>query len=276
MFRLRSLIWLIALGILATRLAPSTAQADIVSLVSTPDLVTGANVNALAGPISSSDKGEADIMDPGSGVVSATKFGNTATHEYGVGFDYSSGPAFFDSVFSDTFERTAVTGERASAESIFQFTVDTPAFYESMGFFDVVDAVGTTIPGNVELEIELLEFDAFDGSPPSAVLFKSYQVSKTTMDQSFLVGGTDGETSELVGSATGLLDPSKFYRYRTLVTINAIDIDEGGPLLPTDGGASASGAHVLLISKAESIPEPTGLGLISILAISVVFRRRQR
>ena len=257
-----------------TCLAGST-RGDTVILVPDPDPPTGAKVDALAGPLFGSDMAVKDIAGTEAGSIAASLLGNTATHDYSIALDYTSGPAFFDSVFSGPFVRTATESHRASAESSFYFTVDSPAIYDIMGSFTVTDDVGTTIPGNVELEILLEEYVSFTpGSPPPTTLYYSYQVSKSTIDQSFVVGGTDGDFANvLTGSATGLLDPSMFYRYRTLVTINAIDIDGGGPAPATDGGASAVGGH--LITFTSAVPEPGAIGLgIGVVLLSLVRRRR--
>lgn len=268
---------ILALAFTFCLICHSTVNADEITLIPVTGFSTGANINALAGPLFSSDIDTIDIAGPGSGTASASKSGNLATHTYAVELDYSITPAFFDSVYSSPFSRTSTLDHRASAESIFHFTVDVPTVYEAMGFFDVVDDSGTTVPGNVELEIELLEFDSFDPfAPPPETVFYSYQVSKSTIDESFDVGMLEGDdASVLIGGPTGLLDPSKFYRYRTLVTINAIDIDGSGPLLPTDGGASAAGAHVIMFSPASVVPEPSALSLLLIGAL-VVLRRRSR
>lgn len=258
-------------------LSTTSTSADVVTLVPMTGYPTGASYNALAGPLFSSDLDDIAVSGSGFGTATATKDGNTATHLNAVELDYSTTPAFFESDYSGAFSRTATLDHRASAESIFHFTVDTPAFYEAMGTFSVVDAVGTTVPGNVELEIELLAFDLADpfGAPPEVVLY-SYQVSKSTIDAGFTVGGSDGDdTNVFDGSLTGLLDTDKLYRYRTLVTTNAIDIDGSDPALPTDGGATASGVHTLVIAPAAGIPEPGSCIILSAIGLALLKRRRK-
>ena len=251
------------LGFLPVFCISSGVAADIVTLEPTPGLPGGGNVSALAGPLFGSDIKSVDIFGPDGGVVSASLSGNAATHAYGVELDFSGGFAFFESEYSAPFTRTADEAHRASAESIFQFSVDVPTIFDIEGFFEVEDASGTTVPGNVELEIELLEFDSFGpGSPPPTPVFYSYQMSKSTLNQVFEVGAADGDAdNELVGAPTGLLDPTKLYTYRTLVTINAIDTD--GAL--TDGAASASGAHIIKFSSA--IPEPSLAGVLVLASL---------
>ena len=266
--------FIVAIITLATCVAANQLSAAEVFIGPGPGFPTGANVNALAGPLFASDLDDSDLSMPGT-MVSAMLSGNTATHAYGVETDFSMAPAFFDSIID--LSRTATIDHRASAESVFHFTVDDPAMYDAMGFLSVDDDMATTIPGNVELEVELLEFSAPDFSPMSFSDTKlySYQVSKSTIDESFVVGGSAGDTTTtLVGSTSGLLDPSMFYKYRTLVTINAIDIDgSGGPLAPTDGLATAMSEHALLITAA--IPEPaSGLALLVFSGVVAIRRRR--
>ena len=273
----RNFMIFVAVGTLITSLTPTQTTADEITLMPMTGYPTGASYNALAGPLFSSDLDDIAVSGSGTGTATASKDGNTATHMNAVELDYSGGPAFFESVYAGGFSRTATLDHRASAESIFHFTVDTPAIYEAMGTFDVIDAIGTTVPGNVELEIELLAFDLADpfGSPPDVVLY-SYQVSKSTIDQSFTVGGTDGDdTNVFDGSLTGLLETDKLYRYRTLVTTNAIDIDGLDPLPPTDGGATASGVHTLVISSAAGVPEPGSCLALSVLGLTLLRRRRK-
>ncbi|MFN3193155.1 MAG: PEP-CTERM sorting domain-containing protein [Aureliella sp.] len=254
----------------------SYSLADLVTLIPEGGFPTGANINALAGPLFASDFDEVDIAASGMVSASASKDGNFATHTSAVELDFSGGStAFFESVFDETlFSRTATLDHRASAESIFFFSVDVPTEFEIMGSFAVDDAATTTIPGNVELEIELLEFDAFDETP--STMFYNHQVSTSEIDAAFMVGGMDGDTTNVLdGAPMGLLDPTKVYRYRTLVTTNAIDIDDAGPILPTDGAATAMGAHTILFTGA-SVPEPGSILILAISGLVSNFHRRRR
>ncbi len=260
------------------------ATADIVTLLpGAGGFPTGANVNALAGPLFGSDLTDSDIAGSTIGTVMAALGGNTATHDFGVELDYSMAPGFFDSVYSD-FARTSVIdpvlgGHRASAESIFHFTVDVPTAFEVTGFFAVDDAPGTTVAGNVELEVELLEFDSpiFSPVPPPTTKLYSYQKSESTIDEGLLVGGADGDAVNVFdGSLTGMLDPTKFYKYRTLVTMVAFDVDGAGPMLPTDGSATATGAQTIIFTAATAVPEPSAAWLLSLAAAWSVGHRRRR
>lgn len=250
-------------------------SADEITLISVPGYPTGANINALAGELFSSDLDSVDMAGSGMSSASASKDGSLASHASSVELDFSGGDfAFFESTYDSPFSRTAILDHRASAESIFHFAVDEEVVFEVMGSFVVTDDAGTTVPGNVELEIELLEFDDF-GMPPE-VVFYSYQASKLTMDQSFEVGGMEGDTfNSLVGDPTGILDPSKLYRYRTLVTTNAIDIDGTDPLPATDGGASAMGGHAILFSGFSAVPEPGSAAIIAFVTLPLMVRRRR-
>lgn len=272
-------IRLFALSAIVTVYLSNIVCADLISFIPMPPTEpTGANANALAGPLFDSDIDSKDIPGPTVDSAFASKLGNFATHDYAVELDFSGGPAFFDSSYAGPFSRTATIDHRASAESFYAFVTDVPTFYDISGFFSVTDDVGTTIPGNVELELELLEFDSFSpGSPPPISKFYSYQVSHSTIDQTFEAGMMDGDFANvLTGSPTGMLDPSKFYTFRTLVTINAIDPDAGGPLLPTDGGASATGAHVIVFHGPSVIPEPTSLSLLALGGLMLIGRTRTR
>lgn len=254
----------------------SYTNADEISLVSVPGFATGANINALAGPLFSSDLTSVDISESGSESAFAELLGNTATHISSVELDFSGGgTAFFDSAYEAPFSRTSTIDHRASAESIFHFTVDVPTSYEVIGAFGVFDADGTTIPGNVELEIELLETDESGMSP--VTVFYNYQVSKESMDAGFMVGGADGDSINVLdGTPFGILDPSKLYRYRTLVTTNAIDIDGTGSLPATDGGATAMGGHTILFSAATAVPEPSTACLIGFIVLMSPLVRKRR
>ena len=257
----------------------SSLQAGFIFLVPAPGYPTGAHANALAGPLLTSDYHPVDIPGAGSGVAFASKFGNVATHDYSVKLDFTTSPGFFDSSFAGLFSRTSVLGERASAESLFHFKVDSPAFFDVSGFIRVTDEIGTTIPGNVELEIELLEFPPIPGPPMPSTVFYSYQQSKSTMDEHLVVGSTGGDfANAAVGMPMGILDPSKTYRYRTLITLNAIDIDGIGPILPTDGSASLSGAHTFRVSPIAAVPEPSSFltmaGLLLLWPVRRAFQSR--
>ena len=232
----------------------------------------GANANALAGPLFSSDMDIDEFTGPVVGTATATLGGNTAVHSYTFEPDFSMGPAFFDSSYDLT--RSAIEGERASAESLMYFMVDAPVTYDLMGFFSVTDEAGTTIPGNVELEMELL--DVTDMGMPPITLFYNWQDSEMTKDESFELGFEDGDTTNfLEGSMTGLLEPGKLYKYRTLVTVNAIDIDGAGPGPATDGTATAMGATTIVFMKPAVIPEPGSFMVVSMVALITSLRRRR-
>lgn len=263
------------LAVALITVALSYTSADEITLIPEGGFATGANVNALAGPLFASDLDSVDLGGSGMASASAALSGNSATHDSFVELDFSAGGvAFFESSYSAPFVRTDVLDHRASAESIFHFAVDVPTAFDVMGFLEVTDEVGTTVAGNVELEVELLEFDAFGLTPE--VVFYNYQVSKSTIDQAFVVGGMDGDTTNaLTGDAFGILDPSKVYLYRTLVTSNAIDIDGGDPLPATDGGASLVGMHSIVFSAPSAIPEPGSAALIGLMLTAVALRRQR-
>lgn len=226
---------------------PVRLDADLVTMIPAPFFPTGANVNTLAGPLFGSDFDEFDIPGPGMGFVGSSLLGNTALHAWSLKLDYTPGVAFMDSTWSG-FGRTATDTHRATAESIFHFMVATPTAWSISGMLSVTDATGTTIPGAVELESELATLTSF--SLPPSIVFYSYQVSTSTIDQTFMVGGMAGDsTNVLVGSPAGMLIPGTIYRLRTLATINA--------LATTNGAATATGGHTIVFS-APPVPEPGG------------------
>lgn len=260
----------------------SQLRGDIVTLLpGAGGFPTGANVNALAGPLFGSDFADADIAGAGVGSESAMLAGNAATHDYAIELDFSGAPAFFDSSYVG-FERTATIdpvlgGHRASAESVFHFTVDVLTLYDVTGFFAVDDLIGTTTPGNVELEVELLEFDApdFTPAPPPVAKLYSYQKSEATLEEGLFVGGMGGDAVNVFeGDLKGVLDPAKFYRYRTLVTMVAFDADGPGPILPTDGAAIGMGAQTITFTAA--VPEPSSVSLFAAVTAWCTFVRRRR
>lgn len=255
--------------LLSTLVFAACAQADTVTLVPAPFFPSGLNVNTLAGPISGSDFDDLDVPGPGMGSVSSALLGNTATHGYELDVTYGPGLAFSKS-FWGGFSRTSTDTHRATAESILHFMVATPTAYAIAGSFAVTDAVGTTIPGLVELEskFELLDA-AMPFSIPPALVYHSYQVSDSTLGESFTIGGMGGDdTNLLFGPSSGLLIPGRIYRLRTLVTINALST--------TNGGATAAGEHSITFT-AIPVPEPgMGVGLVVLTAVVTSVRQRFR
>ena len=157
---------------------------------------------------------------------------------------------------------TATSGDRATAESIFHFTVTTPTTYSISGSFSATDAVGATMPGIVELEAEFFEFSSPAFMPPPGVppLFYSHQKSVATLNETFGIGGMGGDdTNTLAGSPVGLLVPGKGYRYRTLVTINA--------LATSNGSATAFGTQTIGFT---AVPESSSLGLVLVGGLAMM------
>jgi hypothetical protein len=255
-----SLLWVLA----------SPVGADIALVPG--GLFPTANVNALAGPAfggGGSDLEETDFLTSILGSITAAKDGNTATHSYTVNTGTFPAPVQFKSDYT-SFVRTATVDHRATAESIYHFTVSTPTMYSISGNFSVADAIGTTIPGIVELEAELFEFSSSAFIPPPGVppKFYNHQKSVLTLNEAFGIGGMGGDdTNVLAGSPVGMLLPGKGYRYRTLVTINALS--------STNGIASALGTQSIDFT---AVPEPTSAGILLFagMTLTQMLRRTRR
>ncbi len=124
------------------------------------------------------------------------------------------------------------------------------------------------MPGIVELEAELFEFSSPAFTPPPGVppLFYNHQKSVATLNETFGIGGMGGDdTNMLAGSPVGLLVPGKGYRYRTLVTINA--------LATSNGTASAFGTQSIGFT---AVPEPSSAWLFLVSGLSMTFWRSER
>ncbi len=122
----------------------------------------------------------------------------------------------------------------------------------------------------VELEAELFEFSSPAFMPPPGVppKFYNHQKSVMTLNEAFGIGGMGGDdTNVLAGSPVGMLLPGKGYRYRTLVTINA--------LASTNGIASAFGTQSIDFT---AVPEPSSAGLILFVGVTLrqILRRKRR
>ena len=104
---------------------------------------------------------------------------------------------------------------------------------------------------------------------PTTVVFND-QYSFNTPNQSFTLGGTDGDGHTLTGSLTGNLLAGHTYRWHYLAYIQA---PTGG-----DDGASASGAVTLKIAEA-TVPEPSFILTFAGLALcsgAAGWRRKRR
>ncbi|MCA9193888.1 MAG: hypothetical protein KDB03_19085 [Planctomycetales bacterium] len=228
-------------------LLPAKAKADLLMIDKAPDSVfsTGANFDAIAGGLSF---GTFDIDSisptvlPHMSTLSASMSGATATHVVHLEPDFSAGPAFFDSSFTG-FARTGIDTQRATAEGHIEFKVDALSTFLLDGFFSV-DDVGSS-SGVVELEAHLVDI-TLGATHPSAI-FSSYQLSKTTTDQTFMIGGMGGDdTNALLGTPMGILEPGK--RYALIYLANSLATSS------TTDAATASGA--ISFKVVSSVPEP--------------------
>ncbi len=258
-------------------LCANVASAGLVLLDKAPDSAfpTGIELNAIAGGTSVGPLDFTTITTPPTlsvlpamGTLTATHPSisptATATHTYMLEPDFSSGPAFFDHTFSD-FLRSSTLDQRATAEAHIEFKVDTPAIYTIDGLLSVEDA-GASF-GKVEMEVALLDITAGTGSP--ITVFASSQTSVMTTDQTFFVGGADGDDSNSgFGSPVGLLDPSKRYAWKFLVNTLAIST--------TTESATAEGKLTLSVTSATSVPEPNSLGALGLASILTCWRSSRR
>ena len=136
------------------------------------------------------------------------------------------------------------------------FAPEANATYELSGFFGVSD-LGISESGTVVLEATLTD------TTSGMVLFSSIQQSTSTHDQSFSLGGSAGDTSNLfIGSLTGTLDPTHVYRWDWSA------LSQAAPDM--DGGAEAEGFMNLVIDEsAVSSGVPDGGQTLMLLGLSL-------
>ncbi len=245
------------------------ASAELIMIEKAADSVfaTGAEFSALAGPTSSTfakDFFTPTVLPDGMALTatypSPSMPTSTATNTVALEPDFAGSVAFFDSEFS-SFLRPVTLGHRASAEGHIEFKVDTAAVFAVDGMFSVDDA-GSDF-GQVELSVDLL--DITGGAAHPTTIFSSYQKSISTTDQVFMIGGLDGDdTNVVVGTPDGLLDPSKHYALRYLVTSVATST--------TTAPATASGRLTFSVS---AVPEPSSVAALLCSAAVLTLRRRR-
>lgn len=259
--------------LLFSTIRESTADIVTIEKAAGTAFPTGAEFNAISGGLTSGDftvvstapgsipHVEALISSHPSAAPTAT-----ATHEFELTSDFSSMDAHFDHIFKD-FTRTAVDGQRATAEGHIEFKVDAPAIYAIDGMFGVTDVGGGATPfGKVEFEVMLLDLTAGAGHPMP--IFESKQTSMMTTDELLMVGDPMGgdTTNTITGSPMGLLEPGKVYGFKFLANTLA---------LPTTT-ASATAAGDLRISFTSAVPEPNAMILLSMGLGVITMKRRRR
>lgn len=120
----------------------------------------------------------------------------------------------------------------AESGSAIRFSVDTQVSYEIDGWLNVDDVADDA--GGVILRIQLATVNEFGAS---TIFYESTQISYSTVDQSFVIDGTVGDTTNIeMGSRIGILDPGITYKlamnmslYQSGATAGALGI--GGVLI---------------------------------------------
>jgi hypothetical protein len=158
--------------------------------------------------------------------------------------------------FNITFDHTraATTGAEAGSNSDLYFTVDDDVDFQFSGAYAASDADG----GTLRLEARLVDrtiVTALDW------LYRSYQVSHSTPNESFILGLQGGdEANVLFGSPTGTLIAGHEYHFYFTTYINAANITPTEP-------ATASGFVNLAFVPEPSTASLLALGLVGIAAV---------
>ncbi len=159
--------------------------------------------------------------------------------------------------FAIDFTQTvaASTGSGSQGTGYIYFTVDEDTTYLVSGLLDVVDSEGRGVYLRTFLE-------DITGAP--FFLFQSEQYSQSTPNESFTIGLTEGDTSNLLsGSASGVLLAGHVYRFYADAAL------QSWPSAARTTTASASGNITL------HLPEPS-LALAVALALARLAALRSR
>lgn len=146
------------------------------------------------------------------------------------------------------------------------FTVDAATTYQASGYYNA-DDISATNGGSASLNVHLRD------QTTGQWLFQSYQLSRNTVDESFVLGGTGGDTSNYnVGSLSGLLVAGHDYRFHFGTGLQA------NP--DADDGASALGNVTLTLGgdfDTDPVPEPASIAMWSVMGgIGFMVRRKRK
>lgn len=151
-------------------------------------------------------------------------------------FDLSN--AGFDITFDH--ERATAGGALAGLFASLPFQVDVVTNYTIAAQYRVTDPEGQ----RVYLDVSLLA-----SSGPAPVLLQSYQESRSTRDESFVVGGSGGDfQNTFIGALTGTLVPGQTYIFRVDTRIEVFPSST-----TASNRATASGRATLFF---VAVPEP--------------------
>ena len=202
--------------------------------------------------------------DPGSGFAVGNKnpgtlpFVDTSTSVNG-GATSESSYGLHNSVFNISFDHTRsdIVGSRASSTGNIYFKSDTDITFSASGAYSVLDSVGR----KVSLNVYLYDFTA------GSYLFRSNQVSQSTANESFVLGGIGGDSiNTSFGSLVGQILAGNVYAFHYEALIENVPAG-------SVAGATALGSIQLLL-----IPEPGTAVLMSfgLVGLGVSGSRRRR
>ena len=220
--------------------------------------------NYVRGRVADSAGGN-DVSDQYSGtVIPASQLVDASSSSFyardQLSYSQSGSGAYFSNVIS--MQRGGFAQDLNHVSSQMQFSVDANISYEATGHLLMTDV---STAGHVVLQSTLLDVTANNW------VFYSRQDSYTTVDESFVLGGSGGDSvNTFSGSLTGTLIAGHnyewFYQHYSASS-------PGG-----DGGAAAIGSINLKFGDGgtgfHGVPEPTSCSIWGLGLIALVIRRR--